>query len=238
MSNQWFQFKQFRIAQDRCAMKVGTDGVLLGAWADVPESGLVLDVGTGTGLIAMMVAQRSAEVRITALEADHEAYLQATENVAACRFSDRIAVVHGDFNEYYSSVQDVFDLVICNPPYFVDSYEPEKIERSMARHAWGLSLQKLIEGAAVILTGSGRLSIIIPSFLEEEAIELASGSGLNLQRSMAVIPVPGRPAKRCCLEFAFPREKTEKETLVIEEGGRHKYSKAYRALTREFYRDF
>jgi len=238
VGNQWFKFKQFNIRQDRCAMKVGTDGVILGAWASVPGHGRVLDVGTGTGLLSLMLAQRSKGIDILAVELDKGAAVQAAENVAKSKFRDRIVVHQGNFLDVVTGMDKAFNMVICNPPFFVDSYKPGIRQRSIARHVEELTFENLMAKAGLVLTREGVLSLIVPIGQEQKAVHIALQHGMHLTRALSVVPAPGKFAKRSCLEFAFARKETIRNELVIEQGGRHQYSEAYITLTGDFYLGF
>jgi tRNA1Val (adenine37-N6)-methyltransferase len=238
MANQWFRFKQFTIRQDQCAMKVGTDGVILGAWTGLKDTASALDIGTGTGLLAMMLAQRSAGLMIDAIEIDPSAALQAAKNVADSVFAGRIRVQHADFRKFAPKPGNSYDLVICNPPYFDSSYKSGRASRTLARHADTLNPGMLFSGAATLLNERGRISIILPSGQAASAIEHAGLHGLFPGRMLEVIPVPGAAPKRLCLEFSRVNAAPATQSLVVESGGRHGYSDAYRALTKDFYLAF
>ena len=171
MSNPYFQFKQFTVWHDQCAMKVGTDGVLLGAWASVERARRILDIGTGTGLVALMLAQRSLlDAKIVALEIDEAAAGQARENVARSPWQERIEVVQADFKKYRSS--DKFDVIVSNPPYFVDSLECPDRQRAAARHNDSLTYEELLEGVNRLLAADGlfKRTLIAFSFSNRECV--------------------------------------------------------------------
>lgn len=159
MSNIYFKFKQFTVYQDRCAMKVGTDGTLLGAWTDVTKSRTILDIGTGTGLIALMLAQRSLTTQITAIDIDIDSVMQAESNVALSPWCDRVKV-------FCSSLQDFngsgYDTIVSNPPYFVNSLKCPNGHRTLARHTASLSYKDLFDGVTRMLSDDGEFSVIIP----------------------------------------------------------------------------
>ncbi len=170
MSTKPFQFKQFTVHQDRCAMKVGTDGVLLGAWTSLdhsPEN--ILDIGSGTGIIALMLAQRSEAFQIDALEIEENAYEQAVENFEASDWGDRLFCYHAGFDEFVEEMQDEekYDLIISNPPFFSEDYKSGNDHRDQARFADALPLPELIEGASLLLSENGHFDLIIP-FSEED----------------------------------------------------------------------
>jgi tRNA1Val (adenine37-N6)-methyltransferase len=238
MSNQWFRFKQFEIRQDRCAMKVGTDGVILGAWAAIDGAARALDIGTGTGLLALMLAQRSETLIIDALELDRDAALQAAQNVAGSRFHNRITLLNEDFRAYNPLKGGFYDLVICNPPYFIASKRPSNRERSLARHADTLSLNDLFTGSARLLNMGGRLCIIVPAESYGKAVEEAGRAGLHPLSVLYVHPLPGVDPKRVCIEFSRRVQVPVTGNIFVETGQRHTYTEDYRQLTKDFYLAF
>lgn len=235
MKKTGFQFKQFSVYQDRCAMKVGTDGVLLGAWVDVANAKNTLDIGTGTGLIALMMAQRSVSTLITAIEIDSEAACQATENVLNSPWKDRIEVVNADLLDFNCSKR--YDVIVSNPPYFSQSLPSPNKQRTLARHNDHLTYSALIQKVATLLSENGRFSVIIPYDHKDEFIQLASQSRLYLQRIVAVKTTPTSVFRRVLLEFSFVEsivEQLKVEELLIERE-RHQYSIEYINLTKDFY---
>mgnify|MGYP000429758104 CR=1 FL=1 len=234
LANDYFQFKAFTIRQQNTAMKVGTDGVMLGAWARVPPQGKLLDVGTGTGLIAIMMAQRS-NAKITAIEIDREAYLQACKNIQECRWYQRITPIHQSFGEFYRHTGEHFDGIVCNPPYFQDPYPSPSSGRNRARNNALLPYEELVEGSARLLKPTGMLSVIMPYEEAEGLIQLASQAGLFCIRRMNILPAPHKEPKRVMLGFKRKKHPLFEEWLTIETGRRHHYTPAYRSLTRDFY---
>ncbi|MBU3813011.1 MAG: tRNA1(Val) (adenine(37)-N6)-methyltransferase [Candidatus Bacteroides intestinipullorum] len=232
MSNTYFKFKQFTIHHDRCAMKVGTDGVLLGAWASVRDARRILDVGTGSGLIAIQLAQRNPEARITAIEIDSDASGQAQENVSRSPWGDRIEVLCMDFGKYFP--QEKFDLVVSNPPYFVDALRSPDAQRRMARHTEGLNYEMLFRHTRDLLAEEGRLAVILPTEVEELALGSAFAQGWFLARRTNVYTKPGKKCRRLLLELVRKPVAYAAADLFIEraEGG---YSDEYIALTQDFY---
>lgn len=233
MANPFFQFKQFTIWHDKCAMKVGTDGVLLGAWASVQGARRILDIGTGTGLVALMLAQRSLpDASIIALEIDEAAVGQAKENVARSLWKDRIAVLKQDFLSYQSS--DKFDVIVSNPPYFVDSLSCPDQQRSVARHNDSLTYEKLLKGVADLLKKEGRFTVVIPTDVVGRVKTIASEYNLYTIRQLNVITKPGGNPKRTLITFSFGNHECVVEDLLTEVS-RHQYSEEYKALTCEYY---
>jgi len=236
MANPWFRFKQFIIQQDRSAFKVGTDGVLLGAWVDTEGLSSVLDVGTGTGLLALMLAQRS-DANITAIEIDRNSFEEAEQNVNESRWFNRIEVVHCSLEDFTPGMK--YDLVISNPPFFQDSLRPDDQGRSLSRHDTRLSLKDLAHTVPQLMNDKGRFCLILP--VEESKImeRYCFEAGLSLHRLLEIRPKRGHPVKRHLLEFRFNQlEELLREELIVEYASRHDYTKEYRELTREFYLNF
>lgn len=232
MPNPYFSFKQFTVYHDRCAMKVGTDGVLLGAWTDVSSSKHILDIGTGTGLIALMLAQRCSCAQITAIDIDLMAVGQARENIEASNWGNRVNVTLQDLNTYTPNC--LFDTIVSNPPYFVDSLKSVDSQRTMARHTDTLSAIVLFRKTAELLSDEGKFSLIIPFDQKDYFISLAKEEGLFLSRLTNVITRPGIPPKRSLMEFKKQISVCEENSLIIEID-RHVYTDEYISLTREFY---
>lgn len=233
MSNSYFQFKQFTVWHDKCAMKVGTDGVLLGAWTSVQNAHKILDVGTGTGLVALMLAQRSLpDADIVALEIDETAAGQARENVTRSPWKERVEVVQADFRDYQSL--DKFDVIVSNPPYFVDSLECPDQQRNAARHNDSLTYEELLEGVAGLLAEDGAFTIVIPVDVADRVKMIAAVKNLYAVRQLNVITKPGGVPKRTLITFTFSNQKCVVEELLTELA-RHQYSEEYIALTREYY---
>ena len=234
MSNDYFQFRQFIVHQQRCAMKVGTDGTLLGAWAAAPSVKCrILDIGTGTGLIAMMMAQRFPQSEVIGIDIDPEAVAQARENVRLSPFSERITIEHQDLMKLDDTER--FDVIVSNPPYFVDSLECPDDQRTMARHTVSLTYDGLIRQAFRLLKDDGSLSLVIPAESRSLIESAASLSGFFLSRVCLVKTTPRKQPKRQLVEF---RKHSVKE-LIIEEGiiedspnGRSAW---YQQLTKDFY---
>lgn len=232
MPNPYFAFKKFTVYHDRCAMKVGTDGVLLGAWTDLSESRFILDVGTGTGLIALMMAQRCPEAFITAIDLDEEAVEQAKDNINASPWSDRIQAEKQDVCCYCPD--DCFDTIVSNPPYFINSLRCTDNQRNTARHADTLDMNRLLRKVADLLSTKGRFSLVIPAEQVDELVSVANREGLFLSRHTAVVTRPGLAPKRALLEFRKEQTVCRQDELVVELE-RHVYSKDYIALTKDFY---
>lgn len=235
MSNPFFQFKQFTIRHDKCAMKVGTDGVLLGAWAGIESCNRILDIGTGTGLIAMMLAQRSKAV-IDAIDIDAEACLQAQENAESSPFAERIKIRHSTLSDFAQTDTGLYDLIVSNPPYFVDSLKCPDQKRNTARHTDTLTLEDLLQDSRKLLAPQGRIALILPYDQKERLTDCIRTQNLFLSKETSVIPVPGAEPKRLLAELTAepPVFPTFSSQLTIEIA-RHQYTNEYVSLTKDFY---
>ena len=235
MSNPFFHFKQFTIRQDRCTMKVGTDGVLLGAWVDVAHSNWTLDVGAGTGLIAMMMAQRNSQARIDAIDIDGDACSQASENVANSLFKDRIRIIRQSFFDYSSEKK--YDLIVSNPPFFKNALPCPDKRRNAARHNDSLPLKQLVEHAISLLSANGRIALILPVLLADELDFIVATHRLYERRRTNVITIEGGRPKRFLIELSVKRPLIQEDaykTLILETKG-HQRTAPYEALTKDFY---
>jgi tRNA1Val (adenine37-N6)-methyltransferase len=234
--NNWFEFKQFRIEQHKSAMKVGTDGVLLGAWASVNDDRRILDIGTGTGLIALMLAQRSNAI-IDAVEIDEQACEEAKFNFEQSPWRDRLNVYNSDFQEFANLPCEPYDLIISNPPFFINSLKTKDEALSVARHNDLLSFDQLVIGAGKLLSHTGRLCIIIPFTSSVDFRESARLAGFYLRQQTRVIPKLGRSPKRILLEFTVRQGyPSENELVILDENG--DYTEAYKTLTSPYYPAF
>lgn len=239
MSNAYFQFKQFTIWHQRCAMKVGTDGVLAGALTPAEGAKHILDVGTGSGLIALMLAQRCPEAQITAIEIDDDAATQAAENFAASPWAERIQLIHGDFNEYTSDI--LFDLIVSNPPYFTDSLRNPDPHRTQARHNETLNYHQLFLRARNLLQPKGICCVIIPTESESFVNDMASRHHLFPQAVTHIYTKPGKPCRRVFITYwrgeendlYYPDMKTEQTLYLMDANSQ--YTPEYRKLTKDFY---
>lgn len=217
-------------------MKVGTDGVLLGAWAGACVAQSVLDIGTGTGLIALMLAQRNAEASVDALEPDGAAYAEAQENFYNSPWKGRLHAIHAPLKQY--TPDKYYDYIVSNPPFFYSGPPAPQTRRAAARHATELTAAALIRFSLSWLLPTGILGVIYPAEQAVDVVRQATEKGLSLQRICNVYPAPGKPAHRCLMEFSRAGGGIAEEELVLETGGRHQYSPGYKALTKDFYLAF
>jgi len=231
-----FQFKHFSVNQDQAAMKIGTDGVLLGAWTPIennPKS--VLDIGTGTGIIALMLAQRSEAEQIDALEIDESAYEQAVENFENSPWGDRLFCFHAGLDEFLEEPEDEYDLIVSNPPFFSEDYRSANEQRDLARFQEAMPFEELVEAADLLLSENGIFSVIIPFNQEVRFIELCAEVELFPIKITRVKGTQNTKIIRSLLAFKrYELAVLTSDELVIEIS-RHEYTPEYISLTKDFY---
>lgn len=233
--NKEFKFKQFKIHQDKCAMKIGTDGVLLGAWASIGNNPIsIIDIGSGTGVISLMLAQRSSSELIDAIEIDDDAYEQCVANFENSPWSDRLFCYHVSLEEFVDEIEDKYDLIISNPPFYSEDYKSENTKRDLARFEDAMPFKYLVGSASKLLSEEGRFSVIIPFKEEKRFIGLASEVKLFPNRILHIKGNPSSEKKRSLIEFSFKKQKVNIEELIIEIS-RHQYTQDYINLTKDFY---
>ena len=236
--NNYFQFKQFRIIQERSAMKVGMDGVLLGAWVDTSGAERILDIGTGTGLIALMMAQKNNLAQIDAIEIDSDALLEATVNIQQSSWSNRIKTELCSFQEFSERTDRKYDLIVSNPPFFTNGVKAPLENRAQARHSDSLPLKVLISGAAGLLCENGRIALVLPVESLQEITQLADLNKLYISRLCRVKPNPVKPVFRILIELAKSDYTIQESELMIEFEKHHDYTPEYKELTKDFYLKF
>ncbi len=234
-----FKFKQFEVAQDQSAQKIGTDAVLLGAWSNPESTPLsVLDIGTGTGVIALMMAQRFSSAQVDAIEIEDAAFEQATSNFENSPYGDRLYCYHASFQEFYEEVEERYDLIISNPPFFDGKLEREDAaidsKRQQARFDDALPFEELVYGVYQLLEINGTFACIIPSDREEEFLKITQHFQLFPIRKTYVQGTATAAVKRVLMEFRFRESEPIIDNLIIEES-RHNYTDDYIALTKDFY---
>ncbi len=228
----YFKFKQFEVKQTKSAMKIGTDGVLLGGWADIEKAKQILDVGTGTGLIALMCAQRNPKAQITAIEIEPFAAEEAAFNFRNSPWADRLNLIQKDFKQIVFDQK--FDVIISNPPYFSQAVQPNKKQRILARHTSGLNLEELINKAETHLSEDGTVFLILPTSQQEEIHKIAEKTGLYIQKKCLVKGHAQAQPKRILLKLGRSKQQVQTGDIIIEEK-RHLYTPKYKNLTKNFY---
>ncbi|WP_350284646.1 methyltransferase [uncultured Croceitalea sp.] len=230
-----FRFKQFTIHQDRCAMKVGTDGVLLGAWASLEHHpNTVLDIGAGTGVIALQLAQRSHAEVIDAIELDEDAYEQCVENFEASDWGDRLFCYHASVQEFAEEMDETYDLIVSNPPFYVEDVSSGNSARDRARQANTMPFEVLLASAVKLLGDDGEFAVIVPFKEEAHITQLAKTFGLFPKLITRVKGNSAAQIKRSLLQFSFRSQEAITTALTIETE-RHQYTAEYQALTKDFY---
>ena len=239
MSQQPFKFKQFTINQDKCAMKIGTDGVLLGAWTKstiTEEPFNVLDIGTGTGVISLMIAQQFASTQIEALEIDENAFEQAVENFENSPWNDRLFCYHASFQEFFAEVDDEkYDLIVSNPPFFNASQKSDDKQRNIARFEDALPFEHLLFGTSKLLSENGTAAFIIPNDQEGKFLQIAEKMHLFPQSITHVQGNANSPIKRSLIKLSFKKLSHVSSATLILEKERHIYTEDYKKLVKEFY---
>ncbi len=231
-----FEFKQFSIQQERSAMKIGTDGVLLGAWTSLdkcPES--ILDLGAGTGILSLQLAQRCDSEIIDAVEIDEDAYEECVENFEASDWGDRLFCYHASVQKFATEIDDQYDLIISNPPFYSDDYKSDNNARNTARFTDTLPFTDLVLAVSQLLSKKGSFALILPKKEEVEFIRIASESNLYPNRICRVKGNSNSEIKRSLIEFSFEKIETSFEELTIETS-RHVYTEEYISLVKDFYK--
>ncbi|HMP28837.1 MAG TPA: methyltransferase [Saprospiraceae bacterium] len=234
-----FHFKQFSIVQDRAAMKISTDGVLLGAWTNLKNEKKILDIGTGTGILALMMAQKSSiEVLIDAIEIDYESCLDAEMNFSNSPFKQKINLIHDSIQHFAQISSKKYDLIISNPPYYTDGTSPHDANKANVKHAIKLTHIDLLKSVFQLLKSNGSFQLILPYIEGIRFIKLAESLGLYTAHITYVVSVEGRPIERVLLQFKKQKRKTLIDQIVIKKSCNLEYSYDYINLTKDFYLKF
>jgi tRNA1Val (adenine37-N6)-methyltransferase len=218
-------------------MKVGTDAVLLGSWVNASHAKTILDIGTGTGIIALMLAQKSA-ARIDAIDIDNNAYIQATENVNNCRWKENIEVHHVSLQQFAKESDHKYDIIVSNPPYFIDSSKASEKSRTNARHTDQLPFKELLDGVLKLLSPTGKFYVILPTKESELFRDEAEKHKFFLTKQTRVITRTDKPEKRLMMRYEFIQRAFSEDFITIEKDERHSYTDEYKALTKDYYLGF
>lgn len=235
IDNKVFQFKQFSIRQQHCAMKVGTDGILLGAWAGVGGADAALDIGTGTGLIAIMLGQRAAALTIDAVEIDPEATAEACANAAAAPWAERVTVIEQSIQDYARRCERRYDLIVSNPPFFTGGVHNAEENRTAARHTVKLPHGDLLRAVQQLLQPEGRFAVILPLLEGLRFAEMAQRYKLYPRRRLAVRPRSDKPVNRLLLEFGTETGALDSQTLTLYSDENGTRTTEYSELVAAFY---
>jgi tRNA1Val (adenine37-N6)-methyltransferase len=234
-----FQFKQFSIQQDQCAFKVGTDSVLLGSWVNPEQTKNILDIGTGSGILALMMAQKTAAASITAIDIDEGAFLQAKLNFESSPWKDRIQIIHSSLQEHAANRSTQYDLIISNPPYFINKAHAKDSALSIARNTQTLPFEELLKAAHALLLESGKLCVVLPTPEAKLFRKFAENQGFVLSKLLRIQTKPGDSyEKRHLMQFEKTAFYYQEEILVIEGEEHFQYSEEYKNLTKDFYLAF
>jgi len=232
-----FRFRQFEVSHYRSTMKVGTDAVILGAWLEVSSAKNILEIGTGCGIIALMLAQKSAAI-IDAIDVDEESANEAGENFANSPWNNRLKSFHFALNDFADKKAGIYDLIVSNPPFFQNSLLPPSEKRQLARHNSNLSFEDFLDYGSRLLSHDGRLVVILPVSEEMKFIEIAEKKSLFLLSKLEIFPKPSKPKKRVILVFSSTkRENPNIDSIILRNEDGH-YSDDYRRVTKDFHAGF
>ena len=238
MSVKPFHFKQFIIHQDKCAMKVGTDGVLLGAWAPTESAKTILDIGTGTGVIAIMQAQRNNLANIIGIEIDEGAAHQATFNCSESKWNNRLNILNISLQDFAKTCATKFDHIVCNPPFYPNEHFTKAggtNERVIARNSDTLNYEDLMKCARQLLQEAGQLSIVVPVTVERHVIDIGFQTQLYLAKRTYVEPLINKKAHRALLNFSKTKVDLIENNITIQKGKRNEFTDEYIELIKDFY---
>ncbi|NOX45726.1 MAG: methyltransferase [Chlorobi bacterium] len=229
-----FQFKQFQIDDDGCTLKVGTDAVLLGAIADCVPAKSILDIGTGSGIIALMLAQRS-RAGIDAIEIDEISFLKAKQNFSTSPWPERLTAIHGSFQGFSTLTNKTYDLIVSNPPFFSNSYKPSSESKQISKHNVALDFMELVSGVAKLLGQKGKFSLVLPYSEKENFIQIAKTHNLSLNGILDILPKNTKKPNRAILEFGKDKTSRQKTTSIFLRNPDNSYSEEYRQVTKDFH---
>lgn len=237
MAERLFRFKEFEIAQEKCAMKINTDGVLLGAWVAAEGKQRILDIGMGSGVIAMMLAQRSEDSKIVGVEIDQDSYEEAKQNMQGCSWEDRLIPVHASIQDFTFETDDTFDLIVSNPPFFTGGTLSATQEKTVVRHSVKLPHGELLRSAYSLLDKDGDFAVVLPHIEGLRFIEMAEQCRFYCTKITEVFSFPDRPVERLLLNFRKEEADRVEDKLVIR-STQSEYTAEYKDLTKNFYLKF
>lgn len=234
-TGQPFQFKQFSIQQDRCTMKVGTDGILLGAWANARDAQRILDIGAGTGLIAIMLGQRNPNAQIHAVEIDEDSFWQAQENMQNAPWAGRLQVFHQSIQDFANTPVEPYELIVSNPPFFSGGTFSFNQDRNSVRHTVKLPHGDMLRSVQKLLAKNGKFCVILPFVEGLRFQELATSFHFYCTRVTEVLPKAHKPVERLLMQFELESKAPQRDQLIIQHEGPNEWTEAFQDLTRDFY---
>lgn len=232
-----FQFKRFNVQDENCAMKVGTDAVVLGAWINAENSKSILDIGTGSGIIALMLAQKSSAT-IDAIDIDSASIHDAEKNFKESPWSEKLKAIHCSLSAYAYQSEKKYDLILSNPPYFINSLKSVSERKNISKHTSTLNHEELLSGAKSLITPEGRFSVIIPYDQVDSFVNIALVEGLFCINKLIIYPTKKKPANRIILEFSLNRSDKTKEGELTIRDNLGSFTEQYKNLTKDFYLNF
>lgn len=235
MPEQRFKFKEFEVIQDGSTMKVGTDGVLLGAWASVESATTILDIGTGTGVIALMLAQRATTAEVHGVEIDEYAFMQTEENFRNSQWSGRMRVFNMPIQEFADATEQRYDLIVSNPPFFTGGTLSENADKLSVRHTIKLPHGDLLKSVRQLLEKKGKFCVVLPYLEGLRFKEMAQTTGLFCNKATGVKPNMNKPVERLLLEFSYIPKEYQYTELSIAKPATGNWTEEYKKLTSDFY---
>lgn len=232
-----FQFKQFSIHDENSALKVGTDAVLLGAWTNPENSKNILDIGSGCGIIALMMAQKAA-VQIDAIDIDFDSIMEAATNFRNSPWAENLVAIHSSLSDHVKQSKKKYDLILSNPPYFNNSLKSFSDRKNLSKHTASLNHEELLSGVKNLISDTGRFMVIIPYDQKNSFVDIALIEGLYINKQLIIYPTPNKPANRIILEFSLKKEAQPKEKELTIRDDLGKFTEQYKTLTKDFYLNF
>ncbi len=228
-----FQFKQFSVEDNKSTMKVGTDAVLLGAWTKIQNTKTILEIGTGSGVISIMLAQRS-EVKIEAIDIDKSSVNQASDNFKISPWNKHLAAKHFSLKEFIIESKNQYDLIVSNPPFFIDSLKSPNKNKTRSKHTDELSYSDLIQGLIHFLSPQGRACLILPFTESKSFINLARLENIYLNKQLLIKPKKSKQANRILMEFSFSKTTLEKDEIYLRKAD-NSFSDKYKNMSKDYY---
>ena len=236
MDSRPFFFKKFGLFHHRSTMKIGTDAIILGRWVEVSENDDVLDIGTGCGLLPLMLAQKGIK-SADAVEIDDESCEEAAQNFANSAWNSRLSAINNDVKDYAAKCSKKYDLIVSNPPFYFGDNIPEKAKKGLARHTNTLSYKDLLQSVKKMLKPDGRFALVLPAIESKTFLKEAENQGFFLKKEMKIVPIEGKEPNRINMQLVVNQvDKVETETFVLRNQD-HSFTKDYKDFLKDFYLD-